>query len=111
LKSLASGLLLVSGPYTFNGVPLRRISQKYVIATSTKVNMAGVDTSKLDDNLFKREKGEKEATATVTSAARKSAQAAVDGALTKNVSDEMLKSFLSAKFSLKNGDRPHLMKF
>ena len=44
LKQLESGLLLVSGPFKVNGVPLKRVNQAYVIATSTKVEL---DASKV----------------------------------------------------------------
>lgn len=56
LRQLTSGLLLVTGPYKINGVPLKRVNQVYTLTTSTKVNIAGVDVSKIDDALFKREK-------------------------------------------------------
>lgn len=45
LKQLPQGVLLVTGPYKVNGVPLRRVNARYVIATSTKVDLDGIDDS------------------------------------------------------------------
>ena len=48
-------MLPCAGPYKVNGVPLRRVNQRYVIATSTKVDVTGVavpDT--VNDAFFKR---------------------------------------------------------
>ena len=86
--------------------------------------MGGVDVSKIDDALFAREDSEKtkedleklyhdgQHKTTYTSAARKSAQTAVDSALSKNIEKvEMLSAYMKAKFSLSKGDVPHLMKF
>lgn len=58
LKQLESGLLLVTGPYQVNGVPLRRLNQAYCIATSTKVNLSGVDASNISDSYFSKLKKE-----------------------------------------------------
>ena len=56
LKQLPSGLLLVTGPFKLNGVPIKRAHYKYVIATSTMVDIKGVSVDKIDDTLFAREK-------------------------------------------------------
>merc|ERR1711975_35315 len=54
LKQLASGMLLVTGPYAINGVPLRRVNQRFCIATSTKVDLKGADYKSVDDKYFAR---------------------------------------------------------
>jgi len=130
LKQLASGLLLVTGPFKVNGVPLRRVNQAFTIATSTKVPTAGVNVDKIDDKYFaklktkttktadgffkenkKTEKGEDQ-TEQPGIAARKADQKAVDTALLAVIKKtEFLKPYLNARFSLSKGDAPHAMKF
>lgn len=123
LKALESGLLLVTGPYKINGVPLRRVNQAYVIGTSTKVDVSGVDASKFDDAYFARSaapagEGEEEffandeAKPAVVSDARKADQKAVDAAILKAVdATPLMKNYLGSKFSLGKHDRPHKMVF
>ncbi|KAL4446812.1 hypothetical protein ABPG77_008056 [Micractinium sp. CCAP 211/92] len=121
LGQLPSGLLLVTGPFKLNGVPLRRVNQAYVIATSTKVDVAGVDIAKFDDAYFKsaEKKAKKQSEEGFFQEKQEKAplpaeyvanQKAVDAALLGKLSDE-LKGYLSTRFTLRSGDRPHLMKF
>ncbi|KAI2784795.1 translation protein SH3-like domain-containing protein [Daldinia loculata] len=49
LKTLEEGVLLVTGPFKINGVPLRRVNSRYVIATSYKIDLAGLDQAKIDE--------------------------------------------------------------
>lgn len=57
LKKLNSGLLLVTGPFVINACPLRRMHQNYVIKTSVKVNLEGINIpSRINDQYFRRRK-------------------------------------------------------
>merc|ERR1712100_472693 len=122
LKQLDSGLLLVTGPYALNGVPLRRVPQSYVIATSTTVDVSGVSVpATVNDDFFKKPKSKtkkdegtffKEEKTKTLDESRKKLQADVDAKLTAAISkDALLKAYVSSKFSLKNGDKPHQMVF
>ena len=122
LKKLPSGLLLVTGPYKYNGVPLKRVNAAYVIPTETKVKYNGKEAEKIDDKFFdkvelKREKEEdffeeaKVKKERVTKE-RTDAQNSVDGEVKKAVDEvPMMKEYLRNRFALKNGDKPHQMKF
>ena len=48
LKHLEQGVLLITGPFKANGVPLRRVNARYVIATSKQVELKGVDEKVLE---------------------------------------------------------------
>lgn len=108
-------IFLYIGPFSVNGVPLRRVNQRYVIGTSTKVSLDGVDVSNIDDSFFAREEKSEvpaEGRGTVTSDARKAAQKTVDAALLANISKvEFLQAYLQARFTLGGNDRPHALKF
>ena len=122
LKKLESGLLLVTGPYKYNGVPLKRVNPAYVLPTNTKVKVEGNVAEKVDDKFFikvfvKREKeedffaDEKTKKERITKE-RKTAQNDVDTQVKKAVDEvPMMKEYLRNRFALKNGDKPHLMKF
>merc|ERR1712047_108057 len=127
LKQLASGLLLVTGPYHLNGCPLRRINQIYVIATKTKLDVSGVEIpERVNDEYFRRQKLKKPRHAEgeifdtkkeeyAVSDERKEDQVAVDKqvleAIRKNADKKLLFGYLGAMFSLKNHQYPHKMLF
>jgi large subunit ribosomal protein L6e len=122
LKQLPSGLLLVTGPYKVNGVPLRRVNQAYVIATSTKVPIGAVD-AKFTDDYFKRPAATKTgkdqedflagaAQKTPIDASRISDQKAADKSILDAIKKvPQLKQYLGAHFTLSSGQYPHEMRF
>ena len=124
LRQLTSGLLLVTGPYRLNGVPLKRVPQSYTIATSTKLDIGGVDVSAIDDAFFEKTKEEKKEAREVrfftpetykrkeTSDARKSAQKDVDAKIVAAAKkDPYLAKYLKARFSVTKGMKVHALKF
>jgi large subunit ribosomal protein L6e len=125
LKQLASGLLLVTGPYKINGVPLRRVNQAYVIATSTKIDLSKVKIDdKFNDDYFKRPKAAKSKKPTEAeffgdkdqkpklAEGRAADQKAVDAPILAAIAKvPMLGAYLNARFSLSKGQAPHALKF
>lgn len=152
LKSLDQGVLLVTGPFKINGVPLRRVNSRYVIATSKRVDIAGVDAKavekisapgyftkdkkaeqKTEEAFFKQgEKAEVRILSRIShfgvvkilitffsslqkkvvASARASDQKAIDQAILASIKKEdFLGSYLATTFSLRNGDKPHEMKW
>lgn len=137
LKQLPSGLLLVTGPFKLNGVPLRRVNQAHVIATSTRLQIGKVKVDdKVTDALFTRShekakrkseaaffKDKKDAKDAKEAKKPKKAEKKVPAAfieLQKSVDSQLipivkkvpsLKEYLGARFGLTNNEYPHLMKF
>lgn len=123
LKQLESGLLLVTGPYSVNGVPLKRVDQVYVIATSTKIDVSGISLpAALVDATFARPAGaaksgdfyekQEEAAKTVDPARlalQKEVDTAVAGAIGK--ADPLVKDYLRSLFTLRKGQYPHELVF
>jgi len=125
LKQLKSGLLLVTGPYKLNGVPLKRVNQAYVIATKTSVKLGSVpQVDKIDDKFFNKvilkrnelgevvmPKNEDEKRARVAKE-RKDTQQSVDTEVKKAVlATPFLKEYLQNRFALKNGQQVHNLVF
>lgn len=125
LKTLPSGNLLVTGPYSVNGVPLKRVNPAYVIATSSQVSLDGVNAN-VEDKFFQKQKKFTKSELKKASEAQKqkveaaskeeanwrneakNVQKAVDEKLLENVKKvEHMKNYLGTRFTLYNGSRPH----
>jgi large subunit ribosomal protein L6e len=129
LKRLTSGNLLVTGPYSVNGVPLSRANPAYVLATSTSVSLNGVNAN-VDDSFFKKAKRFTKNELKNASEIRlkqveegksqeqkfkeelKGVQKGVDAKLLENIKKvEHLKGYLGTRFTISNNVRPHELKF
>jgi len=130
LKQLTSGLLLVNGPFKLNGVPLRRINQRFVIATSTMLDVSKYALPQhLDDKYFRRNKAvalkerqEQEGdifaapkTGYTVNDKRKNDQVVADKVLLDIIKahpeKKMLMKYLGSPFCLSSGQYAHRMKF
>merc|ERR1711916_199175 len=128
LDVLPSGLLMVTGPYRLNGVPVRRVNPAYVIATSTRLDISKVKVSdKFNDAYFTKPKtkkvvakkgeaeamfAEKKSTKTPLTADQLAAQKDLDNQLLPLIkATPLLSAYLRKPFSLSNGQRPHEMTF
>ena len=122
LKKLTSNLLLVTGPYKYNGVPLKRVNAAYVLPTNTVLKVDAKVADSVKDALFTKieidRKSEKDffvedkVKKDRITEEKKKAQNDVDTQVKKAVDEvPMMKEYLRNRFALKNGDKPHLMKF
>jgi len=127
LRQLKSGLLLVTGPFVYNGVPIRRVNQAFVIATQTKLDISTVEIpDKFNDSYFIKEKlarkdrkvkTEDDFFATTQKKKAKDPQRLKDQddfdvqllPIIKKVPDMI--RYLKSRFALRRGDCPHLMNF
>merc|ERR1712048_676014 len=111
--------------WSSQGKACDRVNQRYLLATSTKVNVSGVKIpANIDDKYFARVKQEKSKDGEIFSAKkeeykaseeRKKDQATVDAmvldALKKHPEGAVLKQYLKASFALSKGEFPHRMTF
>ncbi|KAI8965975.1 ribosomal protein L6e-domain-containing protein [Daldinia sp. FL1419] len=128
LKTLEEGVLLVTGPFKINGVPLRRVNSRYVIATSYKIDLSGLEQAKVDEvaqaSYFVRDKAKDKASEEAffkqgekpqkkeISSSRAADQKTIDKALIANIKKvDLLASYLASSFSLRKGDKPHEMQW
>jgi len=129
LKQLRSGLLLVTGPYRVNGVPLKRVVQSMVIPTSTRVELGQLKLDQVDDAYFKRptvkrsqqlrtEAGFFEKSKGRTEAdqkrlvEKKKTQEDTDKSVLESVKkDKVLARYLKRRFTITNTMRPHELVF
>jgi len=128
MKSLDSGLLLVTGPYKLNGVPLKRVNAAYVLPTRSKLAVDGAAVKDINDAWFAKskakggKKGEAEFFADNTELSaeekerismKRSTQKTVDAKVMETIKkqDVHFAGYMRTRFSLRNNMRFHEMSF
>ncbi|KAF8335025.1 ribosomal protein L6e-domain-containing protein [Cantharellus anzutake] len=124
LKQLESGLLLITGPFKINGVPLRRVNQAYVIATSTKVEIDSSITDKFTDAYFAKDPAKKQSAEEEffengkpkpkepIPEAKAVDQKELDNVVVAAVNkQELLSKYLKSSWGLGKGEFPHKLVF
>merc|ERR1719235_1861549 len=115
IKELPSGFLLVTGPYKINGVPIRRFSRAFVIATTTKVDISMINTANLGDiycRKAKRVRIKKNEEPFFSPNVQRNVlcckeNESIDKALIMQINKVAhLKRYLSSRFTLRDGMRP-----
>ena len=118
-----SGLLLITGPYQLNGVPLRRVHAKSVIKTETVVEIPqgfqipeNINDSYFSQPKVKRKKIgeilEEKADSQKIEDERKKIQKDIDSNLLSSISVvPYLKDYLKQRFSLSKSQLPHKLLF
>jgi len=117
-----TGQLLVTGPFKYNGVPLRRVNHAFVIATSTRLDLskAKLNLDSFDDKYFAKTvkksakseafgaKKEKFSVSQQKKTDQKTVDAAIISAAPKG---SLLSKYLKSKWGLSNGQFPHKLSF
>ena len=127
LKQLKSGLLLVTGPYKINGVPLKRVNQAYVIPTSTKVDVSKVKSDSINDEYFTKSKVKKSgvgkntifesrnelsAEEALKVAAKKKNQIEFDRVILESIKKtELMSAYLKSRFTIRKNTQVQELKF
>jgi len=109
LKQLEqSGSVLVTGPFGVNGVPLRRVSQRFVIVTSVKVDISGVQgLDQVTDAYFKRPSKQEK-----LPEEKKKIQLQIDDSIAGAISKEKyMREYLKSYFTIVPGQPPHVVRF
>ncbi|TGZ74926.1 hypothetical protein CRM22_000673 [Opisthorchis felineus] len=133
-RQKSTGLLLVTGPFRYNGCPLRRVHPNMVLATQTRVDLGKfkVPLRVHSKEYFARKKLDKkhdldvqlglggtpdstESKRFVPNEERKEDQRIIDEEVCKCIKEHadsrMLIKYLRSLFSLSKHDKPHAMQF